>query len=348
MSYTKLLILFLSITLFLFPQSVQAVSVTPGPAPHFVSEESIEINRQVNGDTFLVGENVAITSPVDGDLFIIANKVLISAPVNGDVRVISSDIQIQSMINGSFAFIAEKVLVTSIGEISSDAYGISSKFNLYGRIGGDLNLGYADQADILIDGNIVGNVHYLNTSPNITGQAFLGGELVETDISQFETSEKDVRLYVILQKVIHSLSLIFIAFLFTRFFGSQFTKGFESYKRSFAKNILFGFLGFLVFPLIIIALFISIIGVPLALISLAVFAFLIYIAPIYLGTFIGTKLLPNSKNILIQTICGIFIFDAISMGPFIGGLLYAVAILTFVGHIFRSMSYLKNRKRLKQ
>lgn len=307
-----------------------------GPAPHFVSEDNIEVTHEVNGDTFLVGQNIVISESINGDLFIIGDKVSISAPINGDLRIIASSIDIKSYITGSLAFISEKTLINSIGEIEKDAYGITSKFNLYGRIGGDLNLGYSENSEILVDGKVLGNIHYLDKLPSLTKDAFLGGEIIKTSTPNFESTQENRRLQIIIQKIFHSLSLIFIAFIVIKLPKNIFVKGFESYKKTFKKNLLLGLFYMLIIPLILIALTISIIGIPVALIAFAELMFLIYISPIYVGTFIGSKILPNSKSILLQTICGIFIFDAISMGPIIGSLLYLISIIVFLGFIIKT------------
>lgn len=313
----------------------QATTIN-GPAPHFVTEDNIEINSEVNGDIILIGQNIKVTDPINGDLFVIAENVLIDAPINGDLRAIASTIEVQSTVSGSFAFISEKVSIPVTGEIRTDAYGIASKFALYGRIGRELNLGYADNADILIEGNVVGNIHYLNSMPNITDEAFLGGKLVQTDVSDFEMNEQDMRLQIILGKILHSLSLIFITVLLTRFFPKIFAKGFELYKKNIQQNLIYGILSLVIIPFILFILLVSAIGIPVALIGIALIIFLIYISPIYIATFIGQKILPNARGVLIQSICGIFIFDVISMGPVIGSILYLAGIITFIGLIFKA------------
>src|SRR5690606_12948553 len=103
--------------------------------------------------------------------------------------------------------------------------------------------------DILIEGNIVGNIHYLNRSPIISEKAFVGGELVKTNIPDMKDIEQELRLHTIIAKVLHSLSLILIFILIMRFFPNKFKKTFEQYKNNISKNILLGFLAMLIFPI---------------------------------------------------------------------------------------------------
>jgi hypothetical protein len=336
------------LALFAINSSQTFATTIEGPAPHFVNEDNVKINDEVNGDTFLVGQNVVISKPINGDLYVIAENVVIDAPINGDLKVAATNVEIKSQVSGSFAFIADKVLITPLGEISKDAYGLASEFNLYGRVGGDLNMGYADEANILVEGNVAGNIHYLNSIPNITSKAFLGGKLVKTNPNDYQVKEENRRFSEIIQKIVHSLSLIFIVMLALRFIPKKFGSAFGLYKSNFGKNILFGLLALFAFPLIIILLAVSLIGLPIALLSTALLFFALYIAPIYPAMWIGQKLLPNSKSILMQAICGIFIFDVVSMGPVIGSLILTFSIITFLGLVLKILLGLRSTKISKQ
>ncbi len=336
--FTFILILF-----YINPFNAYAISIS-GPAPHFIAEEIIDVKNEVNGEMLLIGQNITITKPINGDLFLIGENIYIDAPIKGDVRIIASSVEIKSRISGSLGFIAEKVLIPTTGEIDADAYGISSKFALYGRIGRDLNLGYAENSDILVEGNVAGNIHYLNNIPNLTSNSFLGGKLVKTDTSDFKSTEKDIRLQIILGKILHSLSLILIAILILKFFPEKFIKGFDLYSKNILRNLFYGVLAFLVFPLVLLELSISIIGIPIALLSSAIIMFLFYISPIYPAAFIGQKLLPQSKSTLIPIVCGILIFDVISMGPVVGSVLYTFSIITFLGLVFKTLLDLPHKK----
>ncbi len=330
--------------LFIFLPTQSFATTIQGPAPHFINEDDIRISKEVNGETILIGTNISVDAPINGDVLIIGDNVSIAAPINGDLRVVGSQTEIESQVSGSFAFISEKVVITSVGEVSKDAYGISQGFSLYGRVGGDLNLGYAKDANILIDGNVAGNIHYLNSIPNLTDKSFLGGKLVQTDTSKVEENEEFMRLKVIIGKIIHSLSLILMGLLIINFFPKIFEKGLNSYTKNISQNLLYGLLSLVLIPLVIILLLASVIAAPIALVITGIVIFLIYIAPLYPAMFIGKKLLPNAKGVLIQLICGIFIFDVISMGPYIGSILYMFSIITFLGLVLKFLLGLRGKK----
>ncbi|MGO8056130.1 hypothetical protein, partial [Rhizobium leguminosarum] len=84
----------------------------------------------------------------------------------------------------------------------------------------------------------------------------------------------------IIQKILHSLSLILIVIIALRFIPKKLIKGFDLYKKDLNKNFLFGLLALFGFPLAILLLAVSIIGLPIAMISTALLMFAIYVAPI--------------------------------------------------------------------
>lgn len=337
------LILLFSIS-FLFPTQTFAVSLN-GPVPNFAAEEEIYLNNNVKGDTFLIGQSITVNKPIDGDLFIIGESVSITAPVDGDVRVLASRLEIRDIISGSLSFITEKTYISAIGEIEKDAYGVTSDFTLSGRVGRELNLVFTDNSNTLIEGNIAGNFYYSGEiEPNITDKAFVGGSVNKYSIAEIKPTENEQKIQFILGKIWHSLSLIFIAWLFLIFKQKGFEKLFKQYKKEISANSLYGILALLVVPLALILMAVTLIALPLALISGSLLFFVAYISPIFPATFIGQKLLPDSKNLLVQIAVGIFIFDVVSIGPGLGVILYFFSIVTVLGLISRELIIRFNKR----
>lgn len=310
-------------------------------SPTFFVDENISIQTQIIGDTFILGQKVEINEEIDGDLFVLADHLIINAPVSGNLRAVATRIEVRSIIDGSMAFISSNVYIPSVGEIETDIYGIVEQFTLEGRIGRNLNLSYSPESNIRIDGRILGNFYFTQTRPNITERGFIAGEIERVEHELEEQMDYYIRVQTVIFKLLHSLSLILIAFLFFKLKNKLFKRSYAEYTSNFFKMLFNGSITLLVAPLLLVILFISIFGIPLALILLAIVLFAIYISPIFAGTWIGQKLFNTKEIRFLHLAFGILIFDVITMAPYIGNLISLFVAISFIGLMVK-LIFIKN------
>ena len=99
-----------------------------------------------------------------------------------------------------------------------------------------------------------------------------------------------------------------------------------------------GLVIFLAFPILIVILLITVIGIPLALILIGLYLVFLYAAPIFVGLAIGQylfKLILPAKKIgpALWLIVGLAIFTAVTWIPMIGWLLSLAGTVWFLGGI---------------
>jgi len=94
-----------------------------------------------------------------------------------------------------------------------------------------------------------------------------------------------------------------------------------------------GFVYLLFTPLVIVLLFLSIIGFPLALILTGLYLLTIFLSPIAFSVFFGDWLhrrhYLNTSNLYLQAIVALVLFRVIELIPVLGGL--ALTIIFFFG-----------------
>jgi len=334
----KRLVFTISILFVSFATTAQA-EVLNETAPRIVTEDNIVINKQLFGDTFLIGDTITMKAPIEGDLFVIAKNLYVEAPINGSLRAIATNIELKAPISGSFTFIGDNIYIASTGEIGIDAYGITQRLNFEGRIGRNLNLAFSPNSEITVNGKIMGDFTYADSRPQITDTSFIAGKTHEIEYNlNNQEIEKNNRRNQILSKASHSIILILLSLAIYAGRKSWYKKKFELLEKNPLKSLLYGLATSVLTPFILFILLITLVGIPFALVLLEILFFIYYLSPIFIGAFIGKKILPRKDVEPIHIIIGILLLDIISLAPNIGGLVMLISSIALVGLVVYNYS----------
>lgn len=333
---------FLVLFFFLGIRSTKA-EVISDESPYIEVSDNITIDSKKVGDVFAVAQEINLENEVDGDFFAIGKKITLNAPITGNARLIAEQIIINAPITGSLMYIADNVYVSSLGEIEKDAYGFTNKLSLDGRIGKNLNLNGSENSSSKIAGKVIGNIYYSGTKPEILEGSFVNGEIIKSfDIQNQESTN---RLDLIISKIFHSLTIILVGLILLKFFNKQISLLTKSYRANFAKNMLFGIASFILLPIILIMLFISVIGFPIALFIISGIISVSYFGFIFPAIALGEKIFTNKKLGILHLITGVLILDILTMTPYIGHTISLIIVISSIGLITRkSITNLKSKK----
>ena len=251
-------------------------------------------------DSFIAGNIIKIEADADlqRDVFIAGAEVEISGNIGRDVTIYATKVTFKG------AVIQRNVNIYA-SSISAD-----EKTKLNG------NLSYPEDADVNIDEDIV------------------SGKITKTEVAE-DSSNGFVTVvmskfwsFMALMLVFAFLSLV-ASKLFTRiekeYDKFDFNKGLEV----FTKGLVF----MILVPVIIFVLFLMSIGIPLALIFLALYFIVMYLSTMFTGYLIGYKLwqkfFNKDINMLVVGIFGLAILFVLNLIP---GISIIVSILTvFIG-----------------
>lgn len=261
---------------------------------------TVDVNGAVYKDSFIAGNIIKIEADADlqRDVFIAGAEVEISGNIGRDVTIYATKVTFKG------AVIQRNVNIYA-SSISAD-----EKTKLNG------NLSYPEDADVNIDEDIV------------------SGKITKTEVAE-DSSNGFVTVvmskfwsFMALMLVFAVLSLV-ASKLFTRiekeYDKFDFNKGLEV----FTKGLVF----MILVPVIIFVLFLMSIGIPLALIFLALYFIVMYLSTMFTGYLIGYKLwqkfFNKDINMLVVGIFGLAILFVLNLIP---GISIIVSILTvFIG-----------------
>lgn len=325
----------------------------------FATGSNITLAGTVNGDAYVAGGTVIIEGTINGDLLVAGGTIDIRGRVVEDVRAVGGQINVSGDIGGNISTAGGSVNLTDAGNITgslSNASGSLSVFAPVGRgatfssgqailgnrIGGDI-LASVGQLTLTPQAQVAGNLTYISsTQAQISPGAQISGQVTQRQpapSSRFDPAKFFAEASLI-TALISFLSSLLIGLLFLYFLPS-FTLGVAAKVRARPGfSLLVGFLAAILFPILLIILMVTVIGIPLALILLAVFLTFAYLAKIFVSIAIGQLVLKlfNTKSASYWAlILGLVIYELLFLIPIFGWIIAFLIILLGFGAVLLTL-----------
>lgn len=370
-------ILFFILFSFVLVIPAQAQTITDN---HFVSGENLNIEGTYEKDVFLSGTNINFIGDIQGDLFVIGQNIKVSGQVQGSVFFVASQIELAANVGGSVRGIAQKVLLKNniAHNVTVFASDIDNQASVgwHGylvakdmKIGGEferldikttkasinakiknslviISMGNTASVEILAPGEIGGNVDYTGKNKlAIADDVMIYGEVSEKNILQ-PTTKNFITYSQIFWWLVFLFGLILTGLVMIGLFGNRLLVLPKLIEQENYKLFLPGLVVFILVPLLVVLLFISLIGIPVALLLLLFYLLVFYLGQILLAIWLGDfiwqrikqkpKLTQDTKNYLFWClVLGAIVWRLILLVPFFGGLIAWLVSLLFFGGIWR-------------
>ena len=333
MSFKKV-ILFAVGFLFMINYSFNAFAdILDSASNKFFSSNNINETLDAQSDVYAVGNNLRFNGIVKADLLVAGNNI---------------DSQTESIAGAS-------VDIKS-GTKAKGIY-ISS---------GDVNF-EGEAEDLMINGNvvtingIVTNNVKVNCTKLIIGEKakVIGNFKVKSEedmevLGDFNTNnitfekinydKNETRLLGkinILGKFARIITAIILAVLITLLCNKYNNKAVERFEYRPWMPFIIGFATLVILPMAAILLCITIVGIPISIISFIIYGLLIYLAPIFTSVILGKVVLKN-MNPYLSAIIFTLIVKMLLFTPYIGGVIIFACILLslgiFIQNIFDKMT----------
>ncbi len=348
--YSFLFIALLS--LFIPLQSAHAAEIYSGQT-YFLNKDTItpdnllivsgraQVAGLVKGDLIILSGDVTISGQVDGDVIMGGGTLDIQdkAVVGKNIRAASGDVHVDGQVKGSVQVFTGTF--TSSGKISGNIYADVGTFYLNGVVNGSIKV---DARNIHLDEKAIIQGDFKYTSLEALRQeptAKVQGQLINLP-SQTETPWYQ-NAYFWGEQLANSISYWLLALLLICFFPKLTAR----YADTFGKNILFNFLMGIVsigsLALACIVLAVTIIGIPLSLLTLIITGISLWLAPLGL-------VLWFTKNIAKQNwleskrpwltafvlLASVFVLMVLQAIPLLGSLVHLLTITCGLGALMIS------------
>ncbi|MEW6610249.1 MAG: hypothetical protein AB1352_01280 [Patescibacteria group bacterium] len=288
----------------------------------------ISTDEQVRGDVVRMGSSVRILAPVDGDVLVAGGTVEIAGPVSGDVIAAGGEVRIVSDVGGSVRVAGGTVEIKgSVGRgvsaaggrvLLSDSSGVGGSVIVFGadvvlngRVDRDVR---AYGGSVTVAGEVAGNVViYSGEADRITLEptALVHGTLEYTaqdsaTIREGAVVKGDTQFHQIprrsaqaafashaLSSLIQLFGLIVVGLVMITMVP-QAIEVITEWKNVWSlKSGGQGLVWLILPPVVAVVLLFTLIGVPLALISMALWAVGLYVAQVVIAYTLGRVLLVD-------------------------------------------------------
>jgi cytoskeletal protein CcmA (bactofilin family) len=328
-----------------------------------ISAEEVTIAGTLRGDLFVLAERVIISGELDGDLLGAARKVEISGRVRGSIRAFGERVRVSGEIDRNAYMGAEETLITESGRVGRDviaagdgvvlsgktgrdAMTFSSWIEVRGEIAGDLEA-HAERIDIMDGAHIGGDLRakFFEKEENLevsSGAVIAGATTSEShDLEHPRYMDRYRSSHFYIFTLLTFTAAFLTGMVLFRFapwvFGSHLSTGSE-----FFRALAFGFVALIAAPLFLIILALTVVGIPMALIGLALFGMGAYFAKIIVGGTIGMAIFGEPEEsdwsgFGMPLAAGLAIVVVSVAIPYLGGVVGFVTLLAGLGMLADQM-----------
>lgn len=296
------------------------------------------------GGTVTVGAN----ETVDGDLTAMAGTVVVRGTVNGDLTAMAGNVVVEGQVNGDLTAFAGNVRIN--GTVTGDASAAGGNVYLAagGRVGGELSAG---AGNAMIDGEVGEDVRVGADSIAVGPSASVGGDLAydgDLDLADGASVAGEVRqeddigpaVGPIGWGVPNWVSWAY-GFLANLALGAVALAAFSRFSDGVAdragtdplRSAGVGLLVLVGVPILLGLLFVSLIGIPLGLLGVLVYALLLWLGFVYGGYAVGAWLLDlaDAGGRWLALVVGLLAVSAVGLVPILGGPVQFVVLLLGLG-----------------
>ncbi len=317
-----------------------------------------EVKGTINGDVYTAGGDVVIKGQVNGDVLAAGGSVHIApgATVSQDVRMAGGKVTIDGVVSGNATVVGGSILLSEQAEVIGSLTGAGSDMRIDAPIGKNLKLAakslflnapVAGGADIAVQnmtfgdtGRIQGNLSYMSENEFMIDEGKVGGTVQhrlppqEFQKPDKERSDRVIGRAFAFVGFLGLIARLFVGLLFIHVLPEFSKKAADNLKKQMWRSLGTGFLVIVLSPILIIALFSTIVGVPIAFIFLAGYLMAIYFSPIIVMLAIGqfiAKHFDRKWNDALAFSLGLLILFVTRFIPVLNVLLSMFVMLLGVG-----------------
>jgi len=323
------------------------------------SGADVSVVDSVPGDVMAAGGDIRFTGFAGGDLLSAGGNHVLRGVVLGSLRAAGGNVEVHGDVGRNITLAGGNLVLRPSGRVRGNAYLAGGAIRVDGAVD---HLVRATGRDVVLDGVIGGDVNVEAGRLRVGPQAVIRGDLryrlgtgadaeiepgarIEGEIIELE-SRRTQWLFVALRGL-WIAAFLFTGVLLVALMPRASRAATATLRRRPFGSLGMGLLWFIVLPLILLLLAATVLGIPLALLGLAVYLGLLYLAPVVVALWIGRLLhrdpRPGRFGLVFAFLMGGVIFALLTLAPYYVGLgvrllatifgLGAIAIMAWEGPV---------------
>lgn len=276
----------------------------------YAAGANVRVEGTVDGDVTVAGSQVTVTGAVTEDVNVAGALVAVTGSVGGDVRAAGSQIVIDGPVGGEVLVFGAIVSVLPGAEIRGDflAPG-AAKVVINGTVYGNVLTNAAElEVNGIVHGSINANVDSLvfgedaqvlgEVSYRSPAEAFVSpGARVPEKMEYMRMQDPRTaghaltnvaKAVMTLVSVLALVMFVVTGLLAVTLYPARSTELLQATIDSFALNVITGFVALFGVPILLMTIFGTIIGVPIAVFGALLYGIGLFIAKVYAGILLGS------------------------------------------------------------
>ena len=315
-----LLVIFSSSSLFAF-MARRGGSVSVGPSEVidedlYLAGEEITVEGKVNGNLFCAGGTVKVLGSVKGSAWLVGNRVLISGEVTDGLKAAARNVTLEGGVGGDFIAMGGEVLLRMGSAVRRDLVVAGRKVSFEGTVDGDVR-GAGQTVDVT--GTIKGGAKFLVQTLTLSSAARVWGDLVYVSESEAKVESgamvggKITRrppeyrervkkilpfafLFGVAGKVLGFFGALVAGLVLVLVFPKWMNSAADALQWELGSCAGWGALALFLTPIGVAITAATIVGGPLAVLSLLLYLIAVYASQITVGFFIGRAILKLDEE----------------------------------------------------
>jgi hypothetical protein len=267
------------------------------------------IDGTVEGDLFFFGQSVEISGHIKGDAIIFAGSTRINGQIDGNIRSFTNNLTIMGTVGKNVLTFNEVVNLDSAGKVGGSLTAFGESVGVDGHLGRDLVV-FADQTIIsgAVDGGIQakGRTMSIGSSAQVAGPVRFEGDNPATVSSgaklasavQFTKAEHKSRYtegHYYVWRVIWTAAFVLFGMVLILLLPKFAEETVRAGER-FGAPVGLGVLVFFAVPIAAIIACVTVVGIPLGVLTLGLWFLAINCAEIVVGTVVGNWILGKTSD----------------------------------------------------
>ncbi len=328
----------------------------------YIAANRIVINGTVNGDVISIGGTININGKIDGSIIAIGSTIRIDGEVTRAVRIAGDDVNVSGSVGGDLVAAGNDIDITSATMVGHDLVfagrtirvdtpigdsikGIGTRLALNDGVGGDVKIG-VERLTIASTADIRGNLTYISENEAIIQSgARIGGTTTHTIPEKAQYKFPDIGIW---GKVIGFLMTLITGIVIILIAPKRAAAVALSIKRKTLLSLGWGAIILFATPIAILVTFITVIGIPVGMISIVIYGLAIFLSQIAVGLFLGYWIIGSfsrvdSRSLLVGAFAlGFSILTLIKLIQYIGFPLWLATVLFGIGAMALSQKTLRD------
>lgn len=292
----------------------------------------LKVEGTVNGSVYCAaGSEVEITGTVNGDVLCAGSKVHISGTITQDVRLAGVSVVIDGKIGGDATIAAlEQVKIGTGAKVAGELQLHGGDVELNGEIGKNTHL-WVTKLQVGESAKFMGDVQY-----SAEQEYAFDRERVQGGVLYHQPGQEEDPLVAIITMAV----MLLVLAMLTAIIAPRFVERSSVIAReNIGLAILAGVAVVFITPVVAILTLLTIVGMPIAIILIALYIALLSMSGAFFAYFLGSLLFKQSKNILVRMLAGVVFLAALLIIPVINIVAFIATIIMGSGIAVRTLTH---------